>query len=94
MATKVRRIWTPEKKAEAIKYAEKHGNAEACRTFKINENQMYRWRKEYRSEILSEEFPIIKESPLRKDAGKEIERLREENQKLRSLIINQLLENI
>jgi transposase-like protein len=85
--SKTRRIFTAEDRLSILQEAARNGGAETCRKYNLSQTLLGRWKKAYLATGSTADrkrgrYPI----------DPEIVKLREENEKLKRIIANQVLE--
>lgn len=90
MSVKTLKEYTPELRMEIIQYAKDHSIRETTSKYKVSNQSIYTWRKKYKGTINS----IVISGDAKVPISSEIVRLKEENRKLRRILIDQLLEKV
>ena len=86
--SKYKRRFTKEQKLEIINYYKQHGAARASRRYEVTTTSIYNWRdilEQYGAEGLENQQSNVEKDP-------ELERLRRENQALKTIIADKELE--
>ena len=85
---KYRKRFTKEQKLEIVNYYKQHGAARTSRRYEVTTNSIYKWRdilEQYGADALANQ-------PVKADKDPELERLRRENQALKTIIAEKELE--